>query len=653
MKIIAYLFSLGFTCCVFQVSAQVPSIKDFVRQAAYDDVALSPSGRYLASAVLIKFNSEGLSVIDLVERKPIVSRSFAKNYDLKNLRWITDDRLLFEPVVKFEGFSAGKIPTGNIYGIDKNGKGLKLLFGFLGIDSEGSGGELDVQDLEQLSMAQVIDTLPNDGEHVIVSTIPMVAESLNSSAFLLNIHTGERQKLVESKRREANFVADSEGSIKLQFSVNEENGNEVHFRNDKDGDFSLIYSTDFIDGNMIPIFESQESGIYYAIHTPANGTRGLVLFNSKTAKIESTLYSNPDADLEDLLLGDLSRELLAVRYHSHYPKYFFPKSDSGLAKQYQKLTELFPGNDIEFVSSSYDTSSLIALVSSDRNPGKYYYINGTSNPEYLFDSRPWLSEYQLAEMKPFEINTRDGLLLRGFLTFPHGVPPEKLPMIVLVHGGPHGIEDKWGFNEEVQLLASRGYAVLQVNYRGSGGRGNKFQSAGYGKWGAEMQNDITDATRWAISEGFADAERICIYGARYGGYAALTGAHREPELYKCAAGYGGVYDLPLLYEEGDIAERVSGVSYIKQAVGDDIDELRSRSPVHNANKIKANIFLAHGKNDQRAPVEHAKRMRKALRKADVSVKYYVVKKEGHGFLAEKNKIKYYKRLLSFFDKNIN
>jgi dipeptidyl aminopeptidase/acylaminoacyl peptidase len=187
-------------------------------------------------------------------------------------------------------------------------------------------------------------------------------------------------------------------------------------------------------------------------------------------------------------------------------------------------------------------------------------------------------------------------------------------MVVMPHGGPHGIRDVWEFDPEVQLLANRGYAVLQVNFRGSGGYGMDFGRAGYGEWGAKMQDDLTDATRWAIEQKIAPADRVCIYGASYGGFAALMGAAREPDLYRCAIGYAGVYDLELMRQAGDIPDSRGGRVYLDLVLGTDAAKLRAQSPVNNAQNIKTPVLLIHGKVDGRADYEHAKRMRAALEK---------------------------------------
>ena len=265
--------------------------------------------------------------------------------------------------------------------------------------------------------------------------------------------------------------------------------------------------------------------------------------------------------------------------------------------------------------------------------------------------REWQDPETMATMRPIEFAARDGQRIHGYVTLPRGSDGKQLPMVVLPHGGPFGIFDSWGYDTDPQVLAAAGYAVLQINFRGSGAHGRAFEQAGGREWGGLMQDDVTDGTRWAVSEGIADPARICIYGASYGGYAALMGAAREPSLYRCAAGYVGVYDLPLMFREGDMRQLESGRTYLREWIGEPA-ELGKVSPVNLATSIKVPVFLAAGGKDERAPIEHSERMEKALRAAGVPVETLFVRTEGHGFFTEEHRAEFYSRLLAFLDRNI-
>lgn len=254
-------------------------------------------------------------------------------------------------------------------------------------------------------------------------------------------------------------------------------------------------------------------------------------------------------------------------------------------------------------------------------------------------------------MRPIDLLARDGLRLHGYVSQANGSAGKPLPMVVMPHGGPFGIRDRWGFNEQVQMLANAGYVVLQVNFRGSGGYGMKFAEAGAQQWGGTMQDDVTDATRWAIAQGIADPKRICVYGGSYGAYAALMGVAKEPGLYRCAIGYVGVYDLPTMHSHGDIQQRGSGETYLREWIGEPA-ALGAVSPNRIADRIKVPVFLAAGGEDERTPIEHTKMMEQALRRAGVPVETLYYPNEGHGFYVEANRKEYYTRLLAFLSRHL-
>jgi dipeptidyl aminopeptidase/acylaminoacyl peptidase len=297
---------------------------------------------------------------------------------------------------------------------------------------------------------------------------------------------------------------------------------------------------------------------------------------------------------------------------------------------------------------------MLFRVASDTNPGVYYLLNLENNKiRPLVSNRSWIKPQDMAQVKPVSFKSRDGLELHGYLTLPPGKDPKNLPLVVNPHGGPHGIRDYWAYNPEVQLLANHGYAVLQVNYRGSGGYGIDFLKAGYGKWGHEMQDDLTDATLWAVNQGIADKQRLCLYGGSYGGYATLQGLVREPDLYKCGIGYVGVYDLIKMRTCGDTVSKGGsrGKDYLNKAVGKDTEKLKEISPAYNTDKIKAKVFLAHGEDDVRVPMCQLNSLVKGLKANGVDYEV-MTRDEGHGYQNPKNKLDFYTRLLSFLDENI-
>jgi len=263
----------------------------------------------------------------------------------------------------------------------------------------------------------------------------------------------------------------------------------------------------------------------------------------------------------------------------------------------------------------------------------------------------WIDPAKQAEMRPVSFASRDGLKVHGYVTLPPGKGENRLPMVVMPHGGPFGVQDIWKFNKDAQLLAAAGYAVLQVNFRGSGGYGGAFTQAGARQWGLKMQDDLTDATRWAIQSGLADPSRICLYGASYGAYASLMGVAKEPALYRCAAGYVGVYDLPMMHTRGDTQQAKWGRNYIKDWIGEPAS-LAAVSPTQLADRIKAPVFLAAGGEDERAPIQHTELMERRLKAAGVPVESLYFRTEGHGFYKPEHQKEFYSRLLAFLGRHL-
>jgi dipeptidyl aminopeptidase/acylaminoacyl peptidase len=341
-------------------------------------------------------------------------------------------------------------------------------------------------------------------------------------------------------------------------------------------------------------------------------------------------------------------------FHQISPDFTYNKTPSNhvLGEWLHQIQSIFPNDTVSITSSTTDESRIIIKVSSAQNPGDFYMFDTQKRKlRFLTKSSPWIEPKKMAEVQPIKLSVRDGMELFGYLTKPLN-QNKNLPLVILPHGGPHNVRDYWEYDPDVQLLAKHGYAVLQLNYRGSGGYGRDYQANGYGEWGGKMQDDLTDATNWAINSGLADEKRICVYGASYGGYAAMMAAIKEPNLYKCAIGYAGVYDLPLLFQEGDISDTKRGLNYLDKVIGKDQNELKQRSPAYNVDKIKAGLFFVHGGKDERAPIEQLNAMTKALDNIKYPYELMLKGNEGHGFYQLDNREEFYKRLLSFLKQHI-
>jgi dipeptidyl aminopeptidase/acylaminoacyl peptidase len=418
-----------------------------------------------------------------------------------------------------------------------------------------------------------------------------------------------------------------------------------------DQGWDLVGSFNDNEGGTSPFEDTANPDEFIALDSKLSPMDSVIVWNLKTQE-RRVLFKS---DVSDVVPAgvDANNHVWLYRYDDHYPEYWYPDPEHPLARAHRMLRSTFKDANIHFTSETRDLSLAVAEVSAPRIPPTFYLVD-LKNLKVVqqLAAYPELKREDLSITDPFEVKVRDGVKIRGYLTTPNGTNGKKLPMVVLVHGGPFGIFERYAFDPEVQLFASRGYAVLQVNFRGSGGRGREFMHSGYQKWGREMQDDVTDAVKWAVGAGIADRGRICIYGASYGGYAALTGAFREPDLFKCAIGLAGVYDLPLMFEKGDVTEMERDVNFLRASLGTDTNELRLRSPVYNADKIRIPVMLIHGKDDVRAPFEHAQRMRAALQKAGNPPEWISETGEAHGIFNEGNRADVYEKMLAFLAKHI-
>ena len=402
----------------------------------------------------------------------------------------------------------------------------------------------------------------------------------------------------------------------------------------------MVWPLGFSAGDTLAYLQTEQPGGPDAVVSfdPATGERTQVFRDDDTDPMR-VIRGARDVPIGVLLPDGRTRSV-----------FFDPESEE--ARLVRSLEQAFEESTVRVTSRTSDGGMLLVEVDNDRNPGDFYlYDTKAKQARYMISRRDWLDPAAMAEMRPVTLKARDGLPLHGYLTVPKGSDGKGLPLVVMPHGGPYGIADVWGFDAQVQMLAAAGYGVLQVNFRGSAFRGRDFAAAGARQWGRAMQDDITDATRWAVQQGIADAERICIFGGSYGGYAALMGVAREPTLYQCAVGYIGVYDLPLMYGQGDVRDERTGMAFLRDWVGAR-DGLASVSPVHLADRIQVPVFLAAGGEDERAPIEHSRRMERALRQAGVPVETLYYDTEGHGFYVDAHRVEFNERLLAFLSRHI-
>lgn len=425
----------------------------------------------------------------------------------------------------------------------------------------------------------------------------------------------------------------------------------VSWKPEPKSDWTVFELPGFREESVTPrVFGPDNQSVLFTGARVGETYTALYSMNLKSKEV-TRVYGFDDASIGRLIFDFAGTNVIGVVGAAADPAYHWLDANDSAARIYQALLRAFPEQHVAVESTSRDGRVAIVFVSSDVNPGDFYVFDTQKmSATHLQGVRPWVDPARMRPKTPFATKARDGVELHGYVTTPAGEGP--FPLVVMPHGGPYGVRDTWTYDPDVELLASRGYAVLQVNFRGSGGYGIDFEEAGYRQWGAKIQDDITDATRWAIEQKVAASDRIAIFGASFGGYAALMGVVREPKLYRCAVGYAGVYDLELELKSGDIPRSRAGGAYLEKVIGSDPDELKARSPVDNARRIEVPVLLIHGKVDWRADFAQAKRMKAALEAAGKQFEWIALSREGHGIFDEETRRDVYERLLQFLDRNL-
>ncbi|WP_254422959.1 alpha/beta fold hydrolase [Rhodanobacter sp. B05] len=502
--------------------------------------------------------------------------------------------------------------------------------------------------------ARFIASIPGDPRHALVSISSWDAAGSQrdlSQAERIDLQNGNLKPIIAAPGRGMSFVADHQGHIR--FAYGEEDAGDIKvYLHPVDGE-GWQEMPDVEPTRSIPLAFNRTDSLVYFTCTPKDGGFGICSW-SPTTKQWDTVWSNPRVEASGLLQGMARDEIAGVRYEDGRPGVALFDGDSDYANILIGLMKQFPGEDVRFVSGSSDGRLSIVRVDADMDPGTFYlYERDTRKLTSLLAVASWIDPQQMAAKQAFDFKARDGLPLQGYVSYPPGEEEAThLPMVVYVHGGPYGVRDDWDYDAYVQALATRGYAVLQVNYRGSGGYGYEFETAGWREWGGKMQDDVSDATRWAIAQGIADPRRICIFGASYGGYAALEGAVKEPDLYQCAIGYVGIYDLPLMYRRGDIPQSTYGEGYLKRVLSTDMQALAQRSPINQLDRLRAKVMLVVGGQDERVPPIQGRHLHDALLKRHIAHAWIDKPGEMHGFYDEKDVAALYDQIVQFLGANI-
>uniref|UniRef100_A0A486XTU9 Putative peptidase n=1 Tax=Rheinheimera sp. BAL341 TaxID=1708203 RepID=A0A486XTU9_9GAMM len=633
------------------VFASQISLQDFARHDQFIQVKISPTGQYLAATRRADAGNVELVVIDRTKMQVVSQRHFSGDDTIGSVEWANEERLLITMARQIGALEQPQW-TGELFAVDANGKKAIMLNGYRSKERD-------------TTVADVIDWLPEEKNEVVISHYNWRHKEPYVDFYQLNIVSGRKKRLGGAPIRAVSGSAvraltDSEGYPKLVVGLDPKNTNKLLmlYRAERSGDWRTLASYERKKGSFIPLTFSADDSAIWGVSNSETDTMALAKVDIATGK-ETILAKNKHVDMSPIFSfrGGRTVELIGASFeYDQIDNYFFDSvQDKAFSSTLQGLIAAFPNSSVNVTSATSDNKLMVLSVVSSNKPRTFYLFDSKQNQvSFLLHSAPWLAEKPLPQTQSITYKTRDGQEIVALLTLPVGVEAKNLPLILLPHGGPHGVRDSIAqLDKDAKVLASHGYAVLQPNFRGSGGFGSAFIVSGYKKWGTMMIDDMTDGVRYLIDTGIADSRRVAVYGGSYGGYASLMSVIREPDLYRCAINFVGMSDLSLMYEEGDTTESNLGIDTLEDYIGRSDEVLKGQSAIHNLDKLKVPVFIIHGAEDRRVPLIQAEVLKKAFDERGHPYEWMVKEKEGHGFYKPENEAERWERMLKFLEKHMS
>ena len=473
----------------------------------------------------------------------------------------------------------------------------------------------------------------------------------NHDIYSINIITKELTLLDKNPGNFNQWILTSDLEPKAAISLDDQAGSTLHLKKDGEWKSILHWSSEETENSSASHF-TRDNKFLYITSSIDNNTAQLIKINVETLE-QTVIANNKKYEVEDIFTNPNSLEVEAVAFYGSRLEWNILPNNQNLAIDFNIIKKLHHG-DFNIGSKSNDNKLWVVSFNQDVGPIPYYIYNrDTKTAQFIFYHKKRLVNYQFQPMNPIEFTSRDGLNIEGYMTYPKNYQSKKSPMVLLVHGGPWS-RDKWGYNSEVQWFANRGYACLQVNFRGSTGYGNDFLNAGNKQWSLKMHDDLIDAVKWAIKTGYIDSEKIAIYGGSYGGYAALVGATFTPDVFCCAVDIVGPSNLITLLQSFPPYWKKYIYSFHKM-VGNpetEYDFLKECSPLFKVDAIKIPLLIAQGAHDPRVKQAESEQIVEKLKEKNIPHTYLLFDDEGHGFAKPKNKLKFYNQAESFLNKHL-
>lgn len=625
MKNLFFLLTLlfAFASCQQPIPVKAPTfpLENFFRNPEKTSFKLSPNGEYFS--YMAPYESRLNVFIQKVGTNEAIQITKETERDIAGYLWGNNQRILFLK-------DTGGDENFQLYGVNIDGSDMKGLTIF------------------EKVRTGIIDELEDIEEEIIIELNKRDATVFDP--YRLNINSGELTLLAENPGNIMGWMTDHEGKLRVAYASDGVNSTYL-YRNSEEEEFAPVLTTSFKE-TVSPLIFTFDNKMIYALSDLNRDKQALVKFDIANGKESEVLYETNEADLTGIDYSKKDKKLLGVNWYTDKRKenYF----DLDFKEVMNKLKSKLPGKEVRVVSKNKAEDKFMIRTFSDKTRGEYYlYDQNTEDLTLLAELSPWIQAENMCEMKSISYTSRDGLIIQGYLTLPKGYEAKKLPVVINPHGGPWA-RDNWGFNPEVQFLANNGYAVLQMNFRGSTGFGKTFWQASFKQWGRTMQDDISDGVQWLIDEGIADPERIAIYGGSYGGYATLAGLCFTPDLYAAGVDYVGVSNM-FTFMETIPPYWKPMLEMLYEMVGNPVSDsllLAEISPALHVDKINAPLFVAQGANDPRVNIDESDQIVNALKERGIVVEYMVKDNEGHGFRNEENRFDFYKSMINFLDKHL-
>ncbi|KQV90768.1 dipeptidyl aminopeptidase [Massilia sp. Root351] len=635
-------------------AAALPPVEDFFSTPEFSSPTLSPSGRYLAARLGGKGQRDRLAVLDLKDNSAKVVAQFS-NADISSITWVNDERIAFDSTDRTLAPGDEKSGPG-LYAVNRDGSGYKQLVNRnIAYDHPSPAAKLVPSNVVLLQQRG-----PQDSEFVYVLSPQYSAGGIDYVDLLrLNTLTGKASQVSRPGPTRA-WLLDFKGNARMALTLDRDQA-AIHYLDPATEKWrQLTAFPAYAELNSFTPVGLGPDGTLYVSARAGQDKTSLYSYDIASGKLAAKpLVTVADYDFAGSLIMDKDK-LLGVRYSADAVDTVW--LDPAMKAMQARIDALMPHTtNLVTLPRRPETPMVLVTAYSDSQPSSYYLYDREKNKlDRVGSSYPKIDAGAMGKQAVVRYAARDGLQIPALLTLPPG-RSKHLPLVVLVHGGPYSRGSSWGWNPHTQFLATRGYAVLEPDFRGSTGLGDAHFRAGWKQWGLKMQDDVADAAKWATAQGIADGKRICIAGASYGGYAALMGLVNDGDLYQCGINWVGVTDIALMYSaKGKWHIRPDLSDDWKQyamplLVGDqdkDAAQLKATSPLQQAARIQRPLLMAYGGADRRVTQEHGTQMRDALQAAGQAPEWVLYPDEGHGWKLTKTQIDFWTRVERFLDKNI-